>query len=476
MFDTFRPREYVSSIFDVDYEELWENGIRGLLFDIDNTLAPYDDPLPNQSTEELMDELREAGFSIWIISNGKKERVLSFAQKLKVPAVWKAHKPFPTNIVKIQNRTKLESSQLAIIGDQIFTDVWAGNRGKIYSILVKPISEERDEAITKVKRGLERIMIAKMQLNLKTRIRRYREKKAIMRVDGSTQLLAVIGDPIAHTFSPMIHQIFIDLRGDNFAYVPFHVLPDGLERAVQGAHQLGIRGINVTIPHKQAVMSYVCDLDYSAQLVGAVNTLQWTEKGYKGFNTDVDGFTQLLTMHHFPIKGNRVLILGAGGAACSALTVCYLQGAQEVMIYNRTQERAQQLVQTFTENLRRLNRPLAMKIRVLNQADLEKEVFPIVLQTTSAGMYPQVEGLPVEQEAFYAPIQYAADMVFNPLETAFCRKVKEHGGLAVGGLSMLFYQGLRSYEIWTGQEFTPKQREHMHARFQMMAKRRIGGE
>lgn len=476
MLDILKPKEYVRSIFDIEYGDLWDMGIRGLLFDIDNTLAPYDDHEPNRSTETLFRELRDMGFSVWIISNGKKERVLSFARRLSVPAVWKARKPFPTGIGKIRRHMKLQEGQIAIIGDQLFTDVWAGNVGHAYSILVKPISEERDEWMTKIKRGPERQLLAMFNLNLKSRIRNYREKKAVMHVDGATKLLTVIGDPIAHTLSPMIHQIFIDARGDNYAYVPFQVHGENLAEAIRGAWSLGIQGMNVTIPHKQAVMECACELDQSAQLVGAVNTLKWTPRGYKGYNTDVEGFTHLLKMNHIPIQGRKVLILGAGGAAHSALTVCYRMGAREVVVYNRTVERASRLIQEFEERLQELGQHTDMKLRVVSGEDLVKEPFPVVLQTTSAGMYPDVEVLPVYQEGFYQQIEYAADMVFNPLESAFCRKVQENGGFAVGGLSMLFYQGARSYEIWTGKNFREKDRKRMHARFQMLARRRLENE
>ena len=476
MFDLFRPKEYVSSIFDIDYNELWDKGIRGLLFDIDNTLATYDAPAPNQLTEELVKELREAGFSIWIISNGKKERVLSFANRLAVPAIWKARKPFPTGIGQIRKQMKLGPEQIAIIGDQLFTDVCAGNMGKIYSILVKPISEERDEWITRIKRSTEKRVILKMNLNLKSKLRNYRERRAIMHVDGSTQVLAVLGDPISHTLSPMIHQIFIDARGDNFAYVPYQVHRENLKTAVEGAWNLGIRGINVTIPHKQTVMEYTCELDATAQLVGAVNTLKWTPQGYKGYNTDVDGFTKLLKLNQIPIKDRKVLILGAGGAAHSALAVCYLMGASEVVVYNRTKERAERLVEEFAANVHKLGKYMNMLLRTISEEELSKEAFPVVLQTTSAGMHPEEGTLPVYTEEFYHQIKYAADMVFNPLVSAFCSKVRANGGFAVGGLSMLFYQGSRSYEIWTGKNFKEKALRRMHARFLIVAKRRLGNE
>ncbi len=117
-----------------------------------------------------------------------------------------------------------------------------------------------------------------------------------------------------------------------------------------------------------------------------------------------------------------------------------------------------------------------MRMRCITAEELLQEPFPIVLQTTAAGMYPDIDTLPVYNEAFYRQIRYAADMVFNPLESAFCRKVREYGGFSVGGLFMLFYQGLRSYEIWTGKNFKEKEKKRMHARFQLLAKRRLSNE
>ena len=348
--------------------------------------------------------------------------------------------------------------------------------GNIYSILVKPISEERDEWVTKIKRNTEKRFILKMNLNLKSKIRNYRERRALMHVDGSTQVLAVIGDPIAHTLSPMIHQIFIDSRGDNYAYVPYQVKPEQLKTAIEGAWNLGIRGINVTIPHKQAVLACTYDTDMTAQLAGAVNTLKWTPQGYKGYNTDVDGLTKLLKINQISVKDRKILILGAGGAARSALAVCFLMGASEAVVYNRTQDKADELVREFEENVKCVGKELSMKVRTVSAQNLSNESFPIVLQTTSAGMYPDTGVLPVYNEEFYHQIKYAVDIVFNPLESAFCQKVKANGGFAVGGLSMLFYQGSRSYEIWTGKNFKEKVLRRMHARFLMVAKRRLENE
>ena len=154
----FYPDRYVASIYDIPYEELWREGIRGLFFDIDNTMAPYDLPRPDASAIRIFQELTKMQFKICIMSNGKKARVTRFNENLNVPAVHRAGKPFGYNLRKSLKAMGLKPGQAAMIGDQVFTDVWAGNLMGMVSILVNPISE-KDEWITKIKRGAEKIVL-----------------------------------------------------------------------------------------------------------------------------------------------------------------------------------------------------------------------------------------------------------------------------------------------------------------------------
>ena len=165
MFTCFYPDHYVASIYDIPYEELWRKGVRGLFFDIDNTMAPYDLPRPDASAIRLFQELTKMQFKICIMSNGKKARVALFNENLKVPAVHRAGKPFGYNLRKSLKTMGLKPGQAAMIGDQVFTDVWAGNRMGMVSILVSPISE-KDEWITKINLCAEKIVLRRYrQLN-----------------------------------------------------------------------------------------------------------------------------------------------------------------------------------------------------------------------------------------------------------------------------------------------------------------------
>lgn len=295
--------------------------------------------------------------------------------------------------------------------------------------------------------------------------------KACMSIDGNTKLLAVVGDPIEHTFSPYIHQILIEATGDNFAYVPFHITKERLLQGIHGAWALGIQGINVTIPHKQLVREALDRIDPEAQLVGAVNTLRWTESGYEGYNTDVTGFRKLLQLNQIPLKDQAVLIIGAGGAARSALTSCLVEGAAKIGVYNRTRERAQDMIDKFVVRAQKYGAYPIPPISSISEEELYKGEYSVVLQTTSVGMYPNVDGIPVDDPHFFDQVCHVADMVFNPESTKFVNMARERGIPAVGGLSMLFYQGAKSYEIWTQRQFSEGELETMHEKFLAWARR-----
>lgn len=470
MIEKFRPDEYVASVGDIDFDALWEKGIRGLMFDIDNTLMLFDTDTVPAPVSEMISHLKDKGFTVWLLSNGRSERVESIKKQLKVEGTSRAAKPLMFGYKRLLRQAPDLQGKIAIIGDQVFMDAHLARRSKNYGILVKPISLEHDEKQVKARRGAEKKIIRRLGIVPQKRTAGSKDRRADMKVDGNTTMLAVIGDPIAHTLSPVIHQILIDHINENYAYIALHVKPEGLQDFIKGAYAAHLAGINVTIPHKQAVMNLCCRIDSSAQLVGAVNTLKWTPEGYVGYNTDVDGFSHLVQLAKVPVKGHKVLVVGAGGAAHSAVAVAYLMGASEIVITNRTEEKAKGLVREFQDRLRLRGSEDGPRLRTVPAQSLTDEEFTIVFNTTSAGMAPKVDTLPVslpegEEEAFYGRIRFGLDMVFNPSETAFMKKVRQSGGTAVGGLSMLFYQGIRSFEIWTGKKFTYQESESMFRTF-----------
>ena len=290
--------------------------------------------------------------------------------------------------------------------------------------------------------------------------------RACMHVDGRTQCFAVWGHPIGHTFSPMIHELFIKECGDNMAYLAFDVAPDALQDALQdalrGAWAMGFGGINLTIPHKERVIPYLVGLDPLARKVGAVNTLKRTKEGFYGYNTDVYGMQSQLRTNGIYLEGQDVVILGAGGAAKSALCVCQMEGARSVAIYNRTYDRAAELIRHYEEVSRGETLP---NMRAVKYDELLRMPHPYVIQTTPAGMLGVADLLPIPEALFYDSILYGADVVFNPKDTPFLEKVRAHGGKGADGLSMLYYQAQKAFEIWKQISFSEEASERMKAQF-----------
>lgn len=158
MFNQWFPKEYVNSIYEIDYGQLYQKGIRGLLFDIDNTLAPYYIQDSEPTTIRLFQELKEKGFKICLVSNNNEERVLRFNQNLKVFSIPHAKKPLTRALKKGMSLMETQRKDTAMIGDQVFTDIWSGNRLNLYTILVVPITQ-KDEWMTAIKRGIEKKVI-----------------------------------------------------------------------------------------------------------------------------------------------------------------------------------------------------------------------------------------------------------------------------------------------------------------------------
>ncbi|MCL2236387.1 MAG: YqeG family HAD IIIA-type phosphatase [Defluviitaleaceae bacterium] len=154
----FFPQEMVDSVFEVDYDKFWDNGVRGLIFDIDNTLATFDVALPDNETIAFLRTLEEKGFAICFLSNNSKRRVEIFSADLGYPHIWRAQKPRRGNLHKAIDILGLDKSQVVLIGDQIFTDCLAGNRAGVYTVLTTPIGI-KDEWQVKLKRMPEKFVL-----------------------------------------------------------------------------------------------------------------------------------------------------------------------------------------------------------------------------------------------------------------------------------------------------------------------------
>ena len=274
-----------------------------------------------------------------------------------------------------------------------------------------------------------------------------------MKIDGKTKVIGIIGDPVEHTGSPAIHNFLAEKLGDNVVYVPFHVDRGNLAEAVRGAYGLGITGLNVTVPHKQAVMAEVTELDDAALEIGAVNTIAVSKKGYKGYNTDFSGFMRQMD-HDSVIAYNReVIMLGAGGAAKAVMYALQKTGASKIYVLNRSKSKANEI---FGKS---------KNVEILGFDEWEKipkSPDHICIQCTSVGLSPHDDECVIKDDAFFDLVETGVDLIYVPRETVFMKKLRERGKKAYNGLRMLMYQAVASYEIFMDREVPAQVLEELY--------------
>ncbi len=281
-----------------------------------------------------------------------------------------------------------------------------------------------------------------------------------MEWNGQTRTCGLIGNPVEHTLSPLIQNHLAQSLGQNLVYVPFHVPEGGLRAAVEGAYALNLLGLNVTVPYKSRVMEYLDQVDPAARRIGAVNTLVRTGDGFKGYNTDMPGLYRAMGEDGVKVTGRKVLLLGAGGAARAVAVMLWEKGAERIYILNRTPQRARELAEHINglgpqPGREPSSRPLAEAMALEDYPALAGEKY-LAIQTTSVGMYPRTGEALIEDSAFYELVQEGYDLIFNPAKTRFMELVEAAGGRAFGGSRMLVYQGIISFELWTGEQVPPR--------------------
>ena len=265
-----------------------------------------------------------------------------------------------------------------------------------------------------------------------------------MDINGKTMVCGLIGNPVEHTLSPMIHNTLAERMGHNLVYVPFPVESGKVATAVAGAEALQLLGLNVTVPHKSDVIAALKEIDALAQDLGAVNTLVRTDGGYKGYNTDMEGLYRAMLSEDVRIEGEQIILLGAGGAARAVAYLCAIKGADKIYLLNRTFEKAQ----TVSEEVnRKTGRDVIAPMRTEDYVTLPDGKY-LAIQGTSVGLAPNVEDAVISDAAFYEKLHTGFDLIYSPWETKFMRLTKEHGGRAYNGLKMLLYQGIIAYELW----------------------------
>lgn len=272
-------------------------------------------------------------------------------------------------------------------------------------------------------------------------------------IDGKTRLCGLIGNPVEHTMSPVIHNTLAEKCGHNLVYVPFAVEHGRLAEAVKGAYALNVLGLNVTVPYKSEVIESLVEVDELAAHIGAVNTLVRAEGGYKGYNTDMTGLYRAMTSEGIRIEGEEIVLLGAGGAARAVAYLCGAQKAEKVYLLNRTLEKAEKVA---AEVNNAFGREVIVPMLLTEYSKLPERKF-LAIQGTSVGLAPHEEDVVIEDAAFYRKIHTGFDLIYKPFTTRFMRLVREAGGEACNGLKMLLYQGIIAYELWNRTEITEEE-------------------
>lgn len=263
-----------------------------------------------------------------------------------------------------------------------------------------------------------------------------------------------MGWPVEHSLSPAMHNAAFAAAGLDFSYIPFPVQPERVKDAIMGIRALGLRGVNVTVPHKQAVLPYLDKMGPLARLLGAVNTIINDNGVLRGENTDGYGFIQALREGAgFEAKGKSCAIIGTGGAGRALAFTLALEGASRLTLVNRPLDWAETVAKEMQDKAKDLPQPLAeVKVFGLDDSGLASQLAEcdLIVNSTSLGMH---EGDPsaLPGEAFHDKA-IVCDIVYTQPETLFSRLAKERGCRTVHGLGMLLHQGARAFELWTGQK------------------------
>ncbi len=260
------------------------------------------------------------------------------------------------------------------------------------------------------------------------------------------KLFALIGDPVEQSLSPPMHNAAFRALGLNCAYVALRVPKQFLTDAIGGIRALNIAGFNITTPHKIGIVGLLDELDESASLVGAVNTVKNDRGKLIGFNTDGEGALRALEEKVGSVREKEVVLLGAGGAA-RAIAFSLSKTGARLTIANRTVSRAKALASTIEQKL-----GIEVEVASLNRAELTGALknIDVLINATSVGMSPKADQTLVSASMMHRGL-VVYDIVYGPLRTKLLREARRAGGRTIDGLGMLVHQGALAFEIWTGK-------------------------
>ena len=260
-----------------------------------------------------------------------------------------------------------------------------------------------------------------------------------------TKTLGILGYPITHTLSPIMHNAAFCELGIDAQYVPFEVRPENIESALAGLIALGVSGVNVTIPHKESVLPFLDEIDIDARRIGAVNTILLKDGQLVGYNTDAQGFGNAFAQEIArPLAGQQVMLCGAGGAARAVFIQLLKENVKDIIILSRTLARAAKMLDDLLVEHR------DVKTTLCSFKDFSENNFSpdVLINATSVGLQSNDPHLvPVD---FFSSNMIVCDLIYNPPRTPLLRMAEEAGSLVMNGLGMLAHQGALAFNLWTG--------------------------
>ncbi|MBN2220878.1 MAG: shikimate dehydrogenase [Vallitaleaceae bacterium] len=273
------------------------------------------------------------------------------------------------------------------------------------------------------------------------------------RIDGHTQLTGLLGSPVSHSISPLMHNEAFRQLGLHYAYLCFDISAEKMTEAVAALKLLNVRGFNVTMPGKNVMCELADELSTAASLIGAVNTVVNENGRFIGHNTDGTGFMLSCKDAGYDILGKKMTLLGAGGAATAILVQAALDGVSEIDIFSIRD----QFFPRAEETVQRLNQSTQCKVRLYDFSDenqLKESIHRsyLLVNGTSVGMAPNVDSCIIKDASFFHKDLVVADIIYNPRETKLLTMAKEVGCSTFNGLYMLLYQGAEAFELWTGEK------------------------
>ena len=272
----------------------------------------------------------------------------------------------------------------------------------------------------------------------------------MQQITGKTKLLGIIGDPVEHSLSPVMHNAAIANLGLDYIYVPFPVQQNNLAEALAGFSAVNLKGFNITIPHKQEIIPLLTEISDDAANIGAVNTVWRTESGWKGTNTDAAGFIAPLKAIDRDWSKTTPVILGNGGAARAVVAGLANLGCGEIHVVGRNPDKLARFYESWS------HAPKITSLLKIHNWDSLSSLIPaadLLVNTTPIGMSPKIDASPVSADLMQKLKQNAIayDLIYTPNPTQFLRLAKEQGATTLDGLEMLVQQGVEALEIWLQQ-------------------------